>query len=325
MPHRYRIPMAALPRDPVELAALVRSGDRRAIARAISLVEDEATAAAELMRTLWPHVGGAAVVGITGPPGVGKSTLVGALVSEVRRSGRTVGVVAVDPSSPFTQGAVLGDRVRLVEHDTDDGVFFRSMGSRGRLGGVAEATALASAILSAAGFDVVLIETVGAGQSDIRIADMADVVVLALQPGSGDSVQAIKAGVMEIPDVVALTKADLPGVDVFRSELRLALGIDPQTAPRLVELSVPNGQGVGELWGAVTVVLDELGPAGVAARRRAGAEREAAAIVAARAGARARLAIAADPAVQEALERLVAGELDPLALVRFLERHTADA
>ena len=325
MPHRYRIPMAALPRDPVELAALVRSGDRRAIARAISLVEDEATAAAELMRTLWPHVGGAAVVGITGPPGVGKSTLVGALVSEVRRSGRTVGVVAVDPSSPFTQGAVLGDRVRLVEHDTDDGVFFRSMGSRGRLGGVAEATALASAILSAAGFDVVLIETVGAGQSDIRIADMVDVVVLALQPGSGDSVQAIKAGVMEIPDVVALTKADLPGVDVFRSELRLALGIDPQTAPRLVELSVPNGQGVGELWGAVTVVLDELGPAGVAARRRAGAEREAAALVAARAGARARLAIAADPAVQEALERLVTGELDPLALVRFLERHTADA
>ena len=317
--------MAALPRDPVELAALVRSGDRRAIARAISLVEDEATAAAELMRTLWPHVGGAAVVGITGPPGVGKSTLVGALVSEVRRSGRTVGVVAVDPSSPFTQGAVLGDRVRLVEHDTDAGVFFRSMGRRGRLGGVAEATALASAILSAAGFDVVLIETVGAGQSDIRIADMADVVVLALQPGSGDSVQAIKAGVMEIPDVVALTKADLPGVDVFRSELRLALGIDPQTAPRLVELSVPNGQGVGELWGAVTVVLDELGPAGVAARRRAGAEREAAAIVAARAGARARLAIAADPAVQEALERLVTGELDPLALVRFLERHTADA
>ena len=325
MPHRYRIPMAALPRDPVELAALVRSGDRRAIARAISLVEDEATAAAELMRALWRHVGGAAVVGITGPPGVGKSTLVGALVSEVRRSGRTVGVVAVDPSSPFTQGAVLGDRVRLVEHDTDDGVFFRSMGSRGRLGGVAEATALASAILSAAGFDVVLIETVGAGQSDIRIADMVDVVVLALQPGSGDSVQAIKAGVMEIPDVVALTKADLPGVDVFRSELRLALGIDPQTAPRLVELSVPNGQGVGELWGAVTVVLDELGPAGVAARRRAGAEREAAAIVAARAGARARLAIAADPAVQEALERLAAGELDPLALVRFLEGHTADA
>ena len=264
------------------------------------------------------------MIGITGPPGVGKSTLVGALVGEVRRAGKTVGVIAVDPSSPFTQGAVLGDRVRLVEHDTDDGVFFRSMGSRGRLGGVAEATALASAVLSAAGFDVVLIETVGAGQSDIRIADMADVVVLALQPGSGDSVQAIKAGVMEIPDVVAMTKCDLPGIDTFRSELRLALGIDPDTAPRLVELSVPNQQGVDELWRVVSEVRDELGEAGIAERRRTGAAREAAAIVAARAGARVRAAMAADPDVQDALRRLDAGELDPLALVRYLERHTAN-
>lgn len=316
--------MAALTRDPIELAALVRAGDRRAIARAISLVEDEDTGAAELMAALWPHVGGAAVVGITGPPGVGKSTLVGALVGEIRRSGRTVGVIAVDPSSPFTQGAVLGDRVRLVEHDTDDGVFFRSMGSRGRLGGVAEATALASAVLSASGVDVVLIETVGAGQSDIRIADMADVVVLALQPGSGDSVQAIKAGVMEIPDVVAMTKCDLPGIDAFRSELRLALGIDPDTAPRLVELSVPNQQGVDDLWRAISDVRDELGETGVAERRRQGAAAEAAAIVAARAGARVRAAMAADADVQDALRRLDAGDLDPLALVRYLERHTAN-
>ena len=316
--------MAALTRDPQELAALVCAGDRRAIARAISLVEDEDTGAAELMAALWPQVGGAAVIGITGPPGVGKSTLVGALVGEIRRAGRTVGVVAVDPSSPFTQGAVLGDRVRLVEHDTDDGVFFRSMGSRGRLGGVAESTALAAAILSAAGFDVVLIETVGAGQSDIRIADMADVVVLALQPGSGDSVQAIKAGVMEIPDVVAMTKCDLPGIDAFRSELRLALGIDPETAPRLVELSVPNRQGVDELWRAVAEVRDGLGEEGIARRRRDGAAREAAAIVAARAGARVRAAMLADPDVQDALRRLETGELDPLALVRYLERHTAN-
>lgn len=316
--------MAALTRDPQELAALVCAGDRRAIARAISLVEDEDTGAAELMAALWPQVGGAAVIGITGPPGVGKSTLVGALVGEIRRAGKTVGVVAVDPSSPFTQGAVLGDRVRLVEHDTDDGVFFRSMGSRGRLGGVAESTALAAAILSAAGFDVVLIETVGAGQSDIRIADMADVVVLALQPGSGDSVQAIKAGVMEIPDVVAMTKCDLPGIDAFRSELRLALGIDPETAPRLVELSVPNRQGVDELWRAVAEVRDGLGEEGIARRRRDGAAREAAAIVAARAGARVRAAMLADPDVQDALRRLETGELDPLALVRYLERHTAN-
>jgi LAO/AO transport system kinase len=316
--------MAALTRDPIELAALVRAGDRRAIARAISLVEDEDTGAAELLQALWPHVGGAMVVGITGPPGVGKSTLVGALVGEVRRSGRTVGVVAVDPSSPFTQGAVLGDRVRLVEHDTDDAVFFRSMGSRGRLGGVAEATALASAVLSAAGFDVVLIETVGAGQSDIRIADIADIVVLALQPGSGDSVQAIKAGVMEIPDIVAMTKCDLPGIDAFRSELRLALGIDPDSAPRLVEVSVPNRQGVDDLWRVISDVREALGDEGIAARRRQGAATEAAAIVAARAGARVRAAMAADADVQDALRRLEAGELDPLALVRYLERHTAN-
>ena len=142
------------------------------------------------------------------------------------------------------------------------------MGSRGRLGGVAEATALAAAVLSAAGLDVVLIETVGAGQSDIRIADMADVVVLALQPGSGDSVQAIKAGVMEIPDVVAMTKCDLPGTDAFRSELRLALSIDPDRAPLLVEVEAPAGRGVAELWEAVQAARDALGADGIAARRR---------------------------------------------------------
>lgn len=315
--------MAPLPRDPEELAALVRTGDRRAIARAISLIEDEADGAAALMAALWPHAGGARVVGITGPPGVGKSTLVGALVGTIRRAGLTVGVVAVDPSSPFTQGAVLGDRVRLVEHDTDEGVFFRSMGSRGRLGGVAEATALAVAVLAAAGFDVVLVETVGAGQSDIRVADIADVVVLALQPGSGDSVQAIKAGVMEIPDVVAMTKCDQPGIDAFRSELRLALSIDPERAPLLVEVVAPEGRGVGELWDAVESARDALGADGLAARRRAGAASEAAGTVAARAAARVRTAIGDDPAAQDALRRLEAGELDPLALVAFLERHTA--
>ncbi|MFM7551564.1 MAG: nucleoside-triphosphatase, partial [Actinomycetota bacterium] len=148
--------MSALPADPAALAELVRAGDRRAVARAISRIEDEDPIAEGLVAALWPHVGRARVVGVTGPPGVGKSTLVGALVAELRRRGETVGVVAVDPSSPFTQGAVLGDRVRLVEHDTDGGVFFRSMGSRGRLGGVAEAKALAVAVLDCAGFDVVL-------------------------------------------------------------------------------------------------------------------------------------------------------------------------
>ncbi len=314
--------MAPLPPQPAALAALVCAGDRRAIARAISWIEDEHSSAGELVAELWPKTGGALVVGITGPPGVGKSTLVGALVREIRNAGQTVGVVAVDPSSPFTQGAVLGDRVRLVEHDTDDGVFFRSMGSRGRLGGVAEATALASAVLRAAGFDVILIETVGAGQSDIRIADMSDIVVLALQPGSGDSVQAIKAGVMEIPDIVALTKCDLPGVDMFRSELRLALGIDPDRAPRLVEVSAPNQTGLKELWAAVVSCREELGAAAIEVRRQGGLEREAVAAAATRAGARAQQAIDQDPEVQGALAQLHAGTLDPLALAKLLERHT---
>ena len=314
--------MAPLPPQPAALAALVCAGDRRAIARAISWIEDEHSSAGELVAELWPKTSGALVVGITGPPGVGKSTLVGALVREIRNAGQTVGVVAVDPSSPFTQGAVLGDRVRLVEHDTDDGVFFRSMGSRGRLGGVAEATALASAVLRAAGFDVILIETVGAGQSDIRIADMSDIVVLALQPGSGDSVQAIKAGVMEIPDIVALTKCDLPGVDMFRSELRLALGIDPDRAPRLVEVSAPNQTGLKELWAAVVSCREELGAAAIEVRRQGGLEREAVAAAATRAGARAQQAIDQDPEVQGALAQLHAGTLDPLALAKLLERHT---
>ena len=314
--------MAPLPPEPAALAEVVCAGDRRAIARAISWIEDEHASAGELVAELWPQTGGALVVGITGPPGVGKSTLVGALVREVRNAGQTVGVVAVDPSSPFTQGAVLGDRVRLVEHDTDDGVFFLSMGSRGRLGGVAEATALASAVLRAAGFDVILIETVGAGQSDIRIADMSDIVVLALQPGSGDSVQAIKAGVMEIPDIVALTKCDLPGVDMFRSELRLALGIDPDKAPRLVEVSAPNQTGLEELWAAVVSCREELGAATIEARRQGGLEREAVAAAATRAGARAQQAIDQNPEVQGALAQLHAGTLDPLALAKLLERHT---
>ncbi|MFM7692691.1 MAG: methylmalonyl Co-A mutase-associated GTPase MeaB, partial [Actinomycetota bacterium] len=289
--------MSALPADPAALAELVRAGDRRAVARAISRIEDEDPIAEGLVAALWPHVGRARVVGVTGPPGVGKSTLVGALVAELRRRGETVGVVAVDPSSPFTQGAVLGDRVRLVEHDTDGGVFFRSMGSRGRLGGVAEATALAVAVLDCAGFDVVLVETVGAGQSDIRVADLVDVVVLALQPGSGDSVQAIKAGVMEIPDVVALTKSDLPGVDAFRSELRLALGIDPERAPLLVEVSVPNGTGVAEVLDAAERVRAGLGEDGVRARRRAGRLNEAVQTAAARAAARADRVLRSDPEV----------------------------
>ena len=240
----------------------------------------------------------------------------------LRAIGDSVGVVAVDPSSPFTQGALLGDRVRLVEHDVDEGVFFRSMGSRGRLGGIAEGTALAAAVLDAAGFEIVLIETVGAGQSDIRIADLVDVVVLALQPGSGDSVQAIKAGLMEIPDVVALTKCDLPGVDTFRSELRLALSIGLEQAPTLVEVAAPSNQGINELWQAIVDRRAELGENGVRTRRRAGLEREVLAGVAARAGVRAEKAVVNDPLLREAIAAMHAGKLDPLALAHQIDSAT---
>ena len=203
------------------------AGDRRAVARAISLLEDGAADAAPVIRDLWPHTGRAVSAGLTGPPGVGKSTLASALVAHLRATERTIGVISVDPSSPFTSGALLGDRIRLSEHFLDGGVYIRSMASRGHLGGLAEATFLALRVLDAAGKDVVLIETVGVGQSEIEVASVVDVVVLVLQPGSGDSVQALKAGVMEIPDIICINKKDHPEAKAMRSELRHALSLTP--------------------------------------------------------------------------------------------------
>ena len=188
------------------LAAGVRSGDKRALARAITLVENRDPLAYELVRELYPETGRAYTVGITGPPGVGKSTLIGALVRHVRRQERTVGVISVDPSSPFTQGALLGDRIRLADHFLDPEVFIRSMGTRGHLGGLAETTLQAMLVLDAAGKDLLFLETVGAGQSEVEVIGIVDTVVLVLMPGSGDSVQALKAGIMEIPDVIAINK-----------------------------------------------------------------------------------------------------------------------
>ena len=193
-----------------ELAAGVRAGEPRALARAISLVEDADPAAFELVREVYPDTGRAYAVGLTGPPGVGKSTLASALVGHVRAAGRTVGVISVDPSSPFTEGALLGDRIRLAEHFLDPGVFIRSMGTRGHGGGLAEATLQALLVLDASGKDLVLLETVGIGQSEIGVMSVADTVVLVLMPGSGDSVQALKAGIMEIPDVIVVEQARPP-------------------------------------------------------------------------------------------------------------------
>ena len=236
-----------------ELAGGVRSGDRRALARAISLVENGDPLSYELVRELYPQTGSAHVVGVTGPPGVGKSSLISAIVRHVRSSDQTVGVISVDPSSPFTQGALLGDRIRLSDHFLDPGVFIRSMGTRGHLGGLAEATLQAALLLDAAGKELVLLETVGAGQSEVEVIGIADTVLLVLMPGSGDSVQALKAGIMEIPDVIAINKMDHPAAKTMLNEVRSILALDRERAwrPPIVLTEAVRGENVPELWAKV--------------------------------------------------------------------------
>ena len=228
----------------------VRTGDRRALARAISLVEDGDPLAYEVVRELYPRTGRAYTVGMTGPPGVGKSSLLSALVRRVRAAGRAVGVISVDPSSPFTAGALLGDRIRLADHFLDPEVFIRSMGTRGHLGGLAEATLQAALVLDAAGKDVVFVETVGSGQSEVEIVGIADTVVLALMPGSGDSIQALKAGIMEIPDVIVVNKRDHPAARTMVNEVRSILALDRDSGwrPPVVLTEAVRGEGVDELW-----------------------------------------------------------------------------
>src|SRR6187399_2829228 len=232
-----------------ELVTGVLAGDRRALARSISLVEDGEEGGAEIVRRVYPSTGRAASIGVTGPPGVGKSSLVGALVAHARGRGRSVGVVSVDPSSPFTRGALLGDRIRLADHFLDPGVFIRSMGTRGHLGGVAEATLQALLILDASGKDLVLVETVGTGQSEVEVIGVADTVVLVLMPGSGDSVQALKAGIMEIPDVIAINKMDHPAAKTMFNEVRSILSLDKERSwkPPIVLTEATTGQNVPEL------------------------------------------------------------------------------
>src|SRR5215218_1255545 len=232
------------------LAAGVRSGDKRALARAITLVENSDPLAYQLVRDLYPDTGRAYTIGITGPPGVGKSTLIGSLIRHVRGEQRTVGVISVDPSSPFSKGALLGDRIRLSEHFLDPEVFIRSMGTRGHLGGVAETTLQAMLVLDAAGKDLLFVETVGAGQSEVEVIGIADTVVLVLMPGSGDSVQALKAGIMEIPDVIAVNKLDHPAAKTMLNEVRsiLALDRDRDWRPPIVLTEALRGENVPLLW-----------------------------------------------------------------------------
>lgn len=304
-----------------ELVDGVRAGETRAVARAISLVENGDPAAREIVRRLYPSTGHAHAVGFTGPPGVGKSTVISALITLLRARGVTVGVISVDPSSPFTQGALLGDRIRLAEHFLDPGVFIRSMGTRGHVGGLAEATLQALLILDAAGKDVVFLETVGTGQSEIGVLSIADTVVLALMPGSGDSVQALKAGIMEIPDVIAINKLDHPLARTMANEVRQMLALGPGPQPPIVLTEGLRGEGIEKLWAEIEQHRATLEAEGQLEERRG---RNLAAEVFAVASARARRhlenAVADDPDLAHLLDQVRNRQLDPLTAVHEILR-----
>ena len=309
-----------------ELVEGVRSGQRRPIARAISLVENADPKGYELLKALYPETGSAYAVGITGSPGVGKSTLASALVAHTRAAGQTIGVISVDPSSPFTQGALLGDRIRLADHFLDPEVFIRSMGARGHLGGLAQATLEAALVLDAAGKDVVFLETVGTGQSEVEVRSVADTVVLVLMPGSGDAVQALKAGIMEIPDVIAINKRNHPQAKTMLAEVRqmLALG-ELERMPPIVLTEALDGEGVPELWDAVGEHRAWLGEEGRLERhRRERMATEVFAIATERAKAHLVRQVADDPELQRLLERVQERELDPLSAVREIVERVFD-
>jgi LAO/AO transport system kinase len=315
------------------LAEGVRTGDRRALARAISLIENGDPLAYELVRDIYPETGRAYAVGVTGPPGVGKSSLISTLISHIREQERTVGVISVDPSSPFTQGALLGDRIRLTDHFLDPGVFIRSMGTRGHLGGLAETTLQALLILDAAGKELVFLETVGAGQGEVEVIGIADTVVLVLMPGSGDSVQALKAGIMEIPDVIAINKMDHPAAKTMLNEVRSILSLDRESGwkPPIVLTEATRGENVPELWGKIEEHRAYLESEGrLEERRRKNLAGEVFAVASGRAKAHLERAVQNDPELRRLLDEVQRRELDPLTAVKeIMERvfklgYTAD-
>ena len=301
------------------LADGVRSGDKRALARAISLVEDGDALAYELIRDVYPQTGHAYAIGITGPPGVGKSSLISALIRDVRERGPSVGVISVDPSSPFSHGALLGDRIRLSDHFLDPEVFIRSMGTRGHLGGLAEATLQALLVLDAAGKDLVFVETVGAGQSEVEVIGIADTVVLVLMPGSGDSVQALKAGIMEIPDVIAINKMDHPAAKTMLNEVRSILSLDRESAwrPPIVLTEAVRGENIDLLWEKIEAHRTHLEADGLLEeRRRKNLAGEVFAVASGRAKVHLERAVEGDPELRRLLDEVQRRELDPLTAVQ---------
>ena len=263
----------------MDLIAGVLAGETRAVARAISLIEDREPEAEALIDGLYPHTGRALVLGVTGSPGSGKSSLVDRLIERERRAGRTAAVVAVDPSSPFTGGAILGDRLRMQSHAADPGVFIRSMASRGSLGGVAAATADAVKVLDAAGYPTIFLETIGVGQTEIKVVELSDIVLLVLMPGAGDEIQALKAGVMEIGDIFVINKRDLGGADKLREEVEYVLSFkNPQgdgPANPIVMASALRDEGIEELASATADYRARLAAnGGLVRRRRLRTERE---------------------------------------------------
>jgi LAO/AO transport system kinase len=301
------------------LAAGIRSGDRRALARAITLVENGDPLAYAVVADVYPQTGRAHAVGVTGPPGVGKSSLVSALVRLARKRGDGVGVISVDPSSPFTQGALLGDRIRLSDHFTDPEVFIRSMGTRGHLGGLAETTLQAMLILDAAGKDVVFLETVGTGQSEVGILSIADTVVLALMPGSGDSIQALKAGIMEIPDVIAINKMDHPMAKTMLNEVRQVLALGPAEGwrPPIVLTEAVRGEGLEKLEEKIAEHRAWLEADGeLERRRRANLAQEVFQVASTRARRHLESTVRDDPELRRLLDDVQSRRLDPLTAVR---------
>lgn len=298
--------------DTSSLVERALEGDRQAVAKLISIVEDGAGALAEVIRGIFPHTGNAYTIGITGAPGAGKSTLTEVLVGRIRADGHRVGVLAIDPSSPFSGGALLGDRVRMQSHATDPDVFIRSMATRGHLGGLSLATPEAVRILDAAGCAYVVVETVGVGQAEVDIVENSDSTVVIVIPRWGDSVQAGKAGLLEIGDLFAVNKADRPGAPETVRELNQMIDLAPKRPwrPPVLETIATDGKGVSELWAAIKAHRKHLESSGdLEVRRRGRISKEISDIVAAR--VRARVTRDMGDAVEAAVQKVVDREVDP--------------